>query len=144
MRLESAKPFVERLAGVFLEMHARDPDASPALGSRPLHRALRGERPFVLRDLIALRQIGIEVVLPREDRRLVDGAAERERRANGVVDRAAVQHRQRPGSPMHTGQTWVLGGAPNAVLQPQKIFDAVSSCAWTSRPMTGFELHGYG
>jgi len=31
---------------------------------------------------------------------------------------------------MQTGQMCVLGGAPNAVLQPQKIFDAVSSCAW--------------
>ena len=34
-----------------------------------------------------------------------------------------------PGSPMHTGNTCVLGGAPNAVLQTQKILDAVSSCA---------------
>jgi hypothetical protein len=32
-----------------------------------------------------------------------------------------------PGSPRHTGQTWVLGAAPNAALQPQKIFEAVSS-----------------
>jgi len=31
---------------------------------------------------------------------------------------------------------WVLGPAPNAVLQPQKIFDAVSSCAWISSPIT--------
>jgi hypothetical protein len=31
----------------------------------------------------------------------------------------------------------VFGGAPNAVLQPQKIFDAVWSWAWISRPMTG-------
>jgi hypothetical protein len=30
---------------------------------------------------------------------------------------------------MHTGQTFVLGAAPKAVLQPQKIFEAVSSCA---------------
>src|SRR5262245_54222128 len=42
-----------------------------------------------------------------------------------------------PGSPRHTGHTCVLGGAPNVVLQPQKIFDAVRSWAWISRPMTG-------
>ena len=41
-----------------------------------------------------------------------------------------------PGSPRQTGQMWVFGSAPNAALQPQKIFDAVSSCAWTSSPMT--------
>jgi hypothetical protein len=31
----------------------------------------------------------------------------------------------------------VFGGAPNAVLQPQKIFEAVRSWAWISRPITG-------
>ena len=39
--------------------------------------------------------------------------------------------------PRQTGQTWVFGGAPNSVLQPQKIFVFVNSCAWISRPMTG-------
>src|SRR5579864_6198729 len=42
-----------------------------------------------------------------------------------------------PGRPRHTGQTWVLGAAPNAALHPQKILDAVRSCAWISRPITG-------
>src|SRR3982751_2429608 len=42
-----------------------------------------------------------------------------------------------PGRPRHTGQTWVFGGAPNAVEQPQKIFVLVRSWAWTSSPMTG-------
>src|SRR5205814_3587479 len=45
-----------------------------------------------------------------------------------------------PGSPRQTGQTFVFGGAPNAVEQPQKIFDAVSNCTWTSSPMTGSYL----
>jgi hypothetical protein len=30
---------------------------------------------------------------------------------------------------MQTGQTCVFGGAPKAVLQPQKIFVRVRSCA---------------
>ena len=34
-----------------------------------------------------------------------------------------------PGMPRQTGQTLVLGSAPNAALQPQKIFVAVSSWA---------------
>src|SRR5947207_9267797 len=42
-----------------------------------------------------------------------------------------------PGRPRQTGQTLVLGGAPNCVEQPQKIFVCVSSCTCTSRPMTG-------
>src|SRR5215831_1206779 len=45
-----------------------------------------------------------------------------------------------PGMPRQTGQTFVLGGAPNRVAQEQKIFVAVSSCTWTSSPMTGSNL----
>src|SRR5258705_9850133 len=41
-----------------------------------------------------------------------------------------------PGNPRHTGHTCVLGGAPNAVEQPQNIFDLVRSCTWVSRPIT--------
>src|SRR6266404_1802998 len=42
-----------------------------------------------------------------------------------------------PGSPRHTGHTLVFGGSPKRVEHEQKIFDAVSSCTWTSSPMTG-------
>src|SRR5260370_7045736 len=42
-----------------------------------------------------------------------------------------------PGRPRHTGQTFVWGGSPKRVEQPQKIFVLVSSWTWTSRPMTG-------
>src|SRR5437899_1992616 len=42
-----------------------------------------------------------------------------------------------PGSPRHTGHTLVFGRSPKRVEQEQKIFDAVSSCTWTSSPMTG-------
>ena len=42
-----------------------------------------------------------------------------------------------PGSPRHTGQTWVLGSAPNSLAQAQNIFVAVDSSTWTSMPITG-------
>ena len=42
-----------------------------------------------------------------------------------------------PGNPRQTGQTLVLGSDPNLLVQPQKALVAVSSCTWTSRPMTG-------
>src|SRR5207237_1369341 len=41
-----------------------------------------------------------------------------------------------PGSPRHTGQTCVLGGAPNAVEQPQNIFAFVRSCTCVSSTIT--------
>src|ERR1700760_739335 len=42
-----------------------------------------------------------------------------------------------PGRPRHTGQIFVLGGAPNLFEQPQKALVLVSNCTWTSSPMTG-------
>src|ERR1700704_1967780 len=42
-----------------------------------------------------------------------------------------------PGSPKHAGHTFVFGGSPKRVEHEQKIFEAVSSCTWTSSPMTG-------
>src|SRR5712671_5405251 len=41
-----------------------------------------------------------------------------------------------PGNPRHTGQTLVLGGAPNLVEQPQNALVWVSSWTCTSRPIT--------
>src|SRR6185312_3615310 len=59
-----------------------------------------------------------------------------------------------PGNPRHTGQTFVFGGAPNCVEQPQKILVCVSSWTCTSSPITGsyfsrrakegFELADFG
>src|ERR1700757_2399365 len=42
-----------------------------------------------------------------------------------------------PGSPRHTGHTFVLGGSPKRVEQEQKILLAVRSWTWTSSPITG-------
>src|SRR6266478_1837287 len=65
------------------------------------------------------------------------------RHSNAIAARAANSTAFRfstgkaPGSPRHTGHTFVLGGSPKRVEHEQKIFDAVSSCTWTSSPMTG-------
>ncbi len=68
-----------------------------------------------------------------------------------VVNRVAVESAMRivastaarlatgrlPGRPRQTGQTCVLGSAPNSVAQPQNILLAVPSSTCVSRPMTG-------
>ena len=60
------------------------------------HAAVRRERPVELRDLISLGQIGIEVVLAREDRDVrCTVHSERERGADRQLDGVRVQHRQR-------------------------------------------------
>ena len=42
-----------------------------------------------------------------------------------------------PGRPRQTGQTWLLGSAPNPVAHPQNILVAVLSSTCTSSPITG-------
>ena len=42
-----------------------------------------------------------------------------------------------PGRARQTGQTWVLGSAPNVVGHPQNIFVFVPSSTCVSRPITG-------
>jgi hypothetical protein len=41
-----------------------------------------------------------------------------------------------PGRARSTAQAWVLGAAPKAVDAPEKIFEAVASCACVSMPIT--------
>ena len=92
------KPFVQRLARVLFHVDARQADVFSAAG-RDVEAAAERQRPLVLRNLVALRQVRIEVVLPREDRCRLDVAAERERRLDRVVHRLAIEHRQRARQP---------------------------------------------
>ena len=99
----SARPgeaLVEQLPRVLLHVDPRE--AHPpvhAVRRRERDEPGRGERPLVLRDLVALREVGVEVVLPLEDRHGLDGAARGEGRAQGQGDRLAVEDGQRPGQP---------------------------------------------
>ena len=89
---------VQRLARVLLEMRAGDADGldGPVV-EHDLQPALLDHRQLVLTDLIALRQIRIEVILAREHRTArhlgADAQAELDRHAHGV----GVQHRQHAG-----------------------------------------------
>ena len=94
---------MQRLAGVFLEVDTTDAHAARLAAALELDHAGRRDRQLVLRDLIALRQVRIEVVLAREDGCPVNRAAESQRRANRVVDRGTIQHRQRAGQPEADG-----------------------------------------
>ena len=87
-------------------------DVARALAGVDDHPPAGGQRPLVLRDLVALRQVGIEVVLAGEHRRLVHVALERQRRGQRQVDRLRVHHRQRAGQPeAHRADVGVGGGA---------------------------------
>jgi N-acetyl-alpha-D-glucosaminyl L-malate synthase BshA len=55
-----------------------------------------GQRLLVLRDLVALGQVGIKVILAREAGNRTHPAVQRQRRLDGQFDGRTIQHRQRP------------------------------------------------
>ena len=96
------------------------------------------ERFLVLADLVALREIRIEVVLASEDASFVDGAAERQRRRGRRIRRAPrLSTGSAPGEPeARPGTRACSGAAPNSVEHAQNSLLLVSSWAWTSSPIT--------
>src|SRR5256886_7222143 len=91
-------PVVQRLAGVLLEMQPLNPH-SHALAVRQIDEnlALAHERRFVLADLVALREIGIKVVLAVEYRLQIDLRLEPEAGAHPLLDALFIDHRQHAG-----------------------------------------------
>jgi hypothetical protein len=92
-------------------------------------------RNLELADLVALGQVGVEVVLARKDAARCDVGANRQAELDGAFYRALFMTGSVPGRAKSTAQAWVLGFAPKAVLAREKIFDWVESWAWVSKPM---------
>ena len=88
---------VDRLAGVLLQMQPLDADVHRLAVDVDLDLALADDRLLVLADLIALRQIRIEVVLAVEHAAQVDRGLEAEARAHRLRDAFLVDHRQHAG-----------------------------------------------
>ena len=58
---------VQRFAGILLQVQARDTDgAGAAIGELDLDLAFADHRLFELADLVAARQVSIEIVFPVE------------------------------------------------------------------------------
>ena len=80
-----------QLRGVLLHVHPVDADVAEPPAGRKRH--------VVLADLVALGEVGIEVVLAVEGRPGSNLAAERQGDPDRVGDRLLVDHRQRPRVP---------------------------------------------
>ena len=88
-------PVVQAFAGVLLEMQPLDADGD-GLAAFEIddHLALAHDRRFVLADLVALRQVGIEIILAVEHRFQIDLGFEPEPGADRLLDAFLVDHRQ--------------------------------------------------
>ncbi len=91
---------VHQLARVLLDVDALDADALGAalvlLVEKNLDLALAHQRMEQLADLIALRKVGVEIVLPVEAAPAIDLRVERHARAHRLADALAVRHRKHP------------------------------------------------
>ena len=87
---------VGQLAGVLLHVGALDlhPEGAAVI-QRDIEVAIDGDRLVVLRDLVVLRLVRVEVVLPREPAPRRDLAVEREPDSDRRLDGGLVEHRQR-------------------------------------------------
>ena len=90
--------FVQRLACVLLKVQPLDADGD-ALGRRHVDNdlALADDRILELRDLIALRQIGIKIVFAVEHRAMIDLRLEAKPGADRLGDAFLVDDRQHAG-----------------------------------------------
>ena len=84
-------------AGVLLQVHAAHADQALAGGGVDHQAAALGQRVFVLRDLVAFGQIGVKIVLAREQAGARHAAFQPQRHAQRVFHRLAVDHRQHAG-----------------------------------------------
>src|SRR5215469_14557314 len=86
---------MQALAGVFFQMHACDANALASASLRgDFDVAVLGKRLVVLRDLVALGEIGIEVILAGKDRVLANLAVEGHRREYREFHRQSIEHRE--------------------------------------------------
>ncbi len=88
---------VQGLPRVLLEVDAVQADLPAARGRLDRDPAARRERPLVLGDLVALREVRVEVVLPLEDGARLDRAPGGERDTQRERHHLAVRDGQRTG-----------------------------------------------
>jgi len=86
-------------AGVFLQVSAPHADALCPLAGADIQVSVFRQRLFILRNLVALGQIGIEVILAREDAGLSHLAVQRQGGLDGQRHRVLVDHRERARHP---------------------------------------------
>src|SRR6202171_1399524 len=78
-------------------MQTRDANLLGAAPGWDLNPSMLSERLIVLGNLVALRQIGIEIIFTGKDRCLINPAIDRHGREHSELHRLAVQNRQSTG-----------------------------------------------
>ena len=121
---------MQRFAGVLFQVQPLDADLD-LLCRRHIdsHDALADDRALVLGNLIALRQIGIEIILPIEARTQIDLRLEAEPAADRLSDAFLVDDRQHARHGRIDQRDMAFGSPPNSVEAPEKSLDLETTWA---------------
>src|SRR4051794_1026873 len=106
---------MQETSGVLFQMHACDANSSSGTIRPEFDPALRRNWQIVLRNLIALRQIGIDVVLAIEFIERWDRAVERQSSHDRLADSCAVDDWQHPRKPQANRAGMGIGGGAGVV-----------------------------
>jgi hypothetical protein len=82
------------LTGILFQVGTSNPHALVRLSGRDINPAMFADRRLVLGNLIAFREIGIEVMLPRKSVVLADPAIQGKTRPDSHLDRSPVDDRK--------------------------------------------------
>src|SRR5450759_2797396 len=83
---------MNRLASIFFEVSARQPYSLFSAIDNSVDGTAFDNGQFVLADLVALGQVGVKIILARENRATVNLGADREPEADRALDCAAIEH----------------------------------------------------
>ena len=131
---------VRRLAGVLLHVDARDADPPRLAVDVDVQVAADADRQVVLADLEVLRHVGIEVVLPVEQRVRRDRAVERQPDLDDRRDRLGVRHRQRARMPQADRTDVGVGLVAERVAAAAEHLRARGELDVTLQPDDGLQL----
>ncbi len=137
------KILVQRLARVLFQVGPGDADLleGPVL-QQDLDLTLADDGVLVLADLVALRQVGVEIILTGEDRTLRHLRVDRLAEAHGESHRLAIEHRQDPGQPQIDGAGLGVRLGPEAGRGPREDLGLGRELGVDLQPDDGFPLHG--
>ena len=133
--------FVQRFAGIFFQVGAGEvDDRASRVTNLDLQRAALDDGLVQLADLVALGQVGIEVILALEHVTRLSVAPMA--RPNLIAHSTAPLFNtgSTPGSAMSTAHAWVLGSAPKAVLRRKKSWNG-GELGMDFQPDDDFPLH---
>ncbi len=91
------KSVMNRFAGILFQVDTLDPHPLGMAVLLEIEVSVFRQGFVELRNLVALGQIGIEVILACKNRKGIDAAIERQGSLDGHDDRLAIQHRQSSG-----------------------------------------------